>query len=88
MRVRRQLVIADMFVGFFNLRMIDRDRKDPRTMDTTATNSIGSKNESCIPIATAMANAMPRLTKKYGVNPKVKPMKYIGRVSGEATLES
>lgn len=88
MRVYSGLVIDDMFVGFFNLRMIDKDRKAPRIVDTTATNSIGSKIESCIPIAAAMANAMPRLTKKYGANPTILPRKYIGSVMGDATLES
>lgn len=88
MRVYSGLVIADMFVGFFNRRMIDRDRNDPRIMDTTATNINGSKSESFIPIVAATAIDMTRLTRKYGVSPTIWPRKYIGRVIEEATLES
>lgn len=88
MRVFNGLVIDEMFVGFFNRRMIDRDRKEPRIVDTTATNINGNKRESCMPIVAATASAMTRLTKKYGISPMIRPAKYIGRVVGEATLES
>ena len=88
MRVCSGLVIADMFVGFFNRRMMDRDTKDPRIVDATATNINGNKSESCIFIVAATAIAMVRLTKKYGSSPMIRPMKYIGRVMGEATFES
>ena len=88
MKVRSVLVMADMFVGVFNRNMMDSDRNDPRIMDTTATNINGSRSKSRIPIIAATAIDMTRLTRKYGASPMILPRKYIGRVRGEATLES
>jgi len=87
-RVRSVLVIADIFVGVFNRKMMDSDRNDPRIKDTTATNINGRKSKSRIPVVAATAIDMTRLTRKYGASPMILPRKYIGRVMVEATLES
>lgn len=87
-RVCSGFVMADMFVGFFSRSIIDKDRKAPRisaTSDTRSTTgtklmSILHKNETAI--------AVRRCAEKNGIEPMIVPVKYIGKLMGDATYAS
>jgi hypothetical protein len=84
-KVYMGLVIAEIFVGFFNRNITDNDRKAPIITETMDNKRSRGKKEISIPINMAISIAGTRFISRKGKVPKTLPMKYIGKLTGEAT---
>ena len=87
-RVFSGLVIADILVGFLNRSIMDNDRKAPRMSDVKESRSAVGTNARSIWQSMEMTIAVDRWAEKKGIDPKIVPTKYIGRVIGDATYDS
>jgi len=87
-RVCSGFVMADMFVGFFSRSMIDRDRNAPRMSDTSDMRSTMGTKLMSILHRSDTAIAVVRCAEKNGIEPMIVPVKYIGKLMGDATYAS
>ena len=83
--VSNGFVIALMFAGFFILSITESDVKAPKIAERTDNISIEGMSEKSMASIKNIIRAGMTLTKKIGMAPKTIPVKYIGKVIGDAT---